>query len=171
MDRERSPAVIVAIWFTCVLTRSVAAQAPGDSLSVEVAAAQAMLKHQYVDGKIALNPVPGMMAQAPSVRATGPERPRLRSDGIATAIGGVVRRQSELHNCPAGVSTCRLSGVSAFLTLSEPSISGDSATVTATIIQNTPSSREPTDYETVLLTLKRDGGRWTVTKELQLGIS
>ena len=55
--------------------------------------------------------------------------------------------------------------------LSEPSITGDTATVTATMRQNTRITREPQDYETTLITLVRGAAGWTVIREVQLGIS
>jgi len=154
-----------------VSTTNVAAQTPDDRLSVETAAAVAMLKFKYSVGSIALDPMFARPSESPSV-STLRERPQARSDAIARAIQATVRREADVRPaCPAGSRACRLSGVSALLTLSEPSISVDSATILGQIVQNSPSDRQPTDFETVVLTLRRSGGQWRVVSERQLGVS
>jgi hypothetical protein len=163
--------LISALLFGFTVPTTSSAQNAGDPLAIEIAAARAMLKHQYAAGSIAVNSRLGETGHAPGRTTETRVRDASRSTAIAQAIQGSVRNESEVRACPPAAGKCRLSGVSALLTLSEPSISGDSAMVTATIIQNSPSDRQPTDYETVLLTLRRSGGAWVVVAERQLGIS
>lgn len=161
------------IWLTVALLLplgSVVAQSPDDQLGVEIAAATAMLKHQYSVGPIALSPMIATPNQSPST-ASVQVRPQARSEAIARAIQATIRSEADVKACQSPNQKCKLSGVSALLTLSAPSISGDSATLLAQIVQNSPSSRQPTDFETVVLTLRRRGTQWAVVAERQLGIS
>lgn len=154
-------------------TPSLAIAQTSDPLPIEIAAAKAMLKHQYAEGAIALNSLVGEAEHAPGRTTNRRVRDQTRSSAIAVAIRGSVRNETDVNACAANTKHCRLSGVAAFLTLSEPTIVGDSASVTATIKQNSPSSRQPIDYETVLFRLTRANanGAWKVVAEQQLGIS
>jgi hypothetical protein len=127
-----------------------------------------MQAHQWAHGPLGLDPLFAVAGHAPS--ESDRMRPMGRTRELARALSASVRKYTEVSNCASG-KRCGLTGVAAYLSLSEPSIAGESATVTATIRQNTPSPRRPRDYETVLITLARRGAAWTVVRERQLGIS
>lgn len=139
-----------------------------DTLLIEIAAARAMQAHQYAKGQLALDPLFAAPAHAPGIGDR--LRPSARTEALAKAIHANVRKYSEISNCGSRTH-CALSGVAALLLLSEPIIAGDTATVTATIRQNSPSVRQPQDYETILITLARAAAGWSVIREVQLGTS
>jgi hypothetical protein len=168
MPRQWILACSIAVFYPAAL---ICAQSNTDSLGIEIAVARAMLRHQYTSGRVSIDPVEAGEHHAPSNPGAGKLRPDIRTKGIATAISAVVRPYSEVSACIAGQTKCALHGVSAHLVLSAPRIDGDTAMVTATIYQNTPSRRQPVDYETVILTVVRIPGTWSVVKEVQLGIS
>ena len=151
-----------------ITLRPVPIAAQADTLRIEIAAARAMKAHQYAKGRLALDPSFAAQGHAPG--ESDRLRPTPRTEALARAIRADVRRYSEISNC-GSARRCGLSGVAAHLMLSEPSITGDTATVTATIRQNTRRTRDPQDYETTLITLVRGATGWTVTREVQLGIS
>jgi hypothetical protein len=154
---------VIAISFHPIPT-----SAQADTLRIEIAAARAMQAHQYAKGQLALDPSFAAQGHAPG---EGDRlRPTARTEALAKAIRADVRKYSEVSNC-GSAKRCGLSGVAAVLLLSEPSITGDTATVTATMRQNTHSTRQPQDYETTLITLVRRAAGWTVIREVQLGIS
>jgi hypothetical protein len=150
---------------------AIGAQSEADRLAIDLAAARAMLGHQYSKGPISIDPVEGAEGLAPSNPGVGKLRSASHTKALAKAISGSVRRYHDVTNCADGQTNCAMTGVSAHLVLSAPNIRGDTASVTATIYQNAPSNRQPVDYETVLLTLVRTTHGWTVVKEDQLGIS
>jgi hypothetical protein len=150
---------------------AVGAQSETDRLAIDLAAARAMLGHQYSQGLMSIDPVEGAEGLAPSNPGVGKLRSASHTKALAKAISGPVRRYSEVTRCAEGQTECAMTGVRAHLILSGPNIRGDTASVTATIYQNTPSKRQLIDYETVLLTVVRTIHGWTVVKEVQLGIS
>src|SRR5947207_1980698 len=133
-----STAVVIALSLGVV-----SGSAQADTLLIEIASARAMQAHQHANGRLALDPLFTAAGHAPG-ESLG-LRPSGRTDAIARAIGAVVRRYSEVFSCAPG-SRCRLSGVAAHLMLSDPSIAGDTATVTATVRQNSSGSRQPQYY-------------------------
>lgn len=163
MSLLRISSVLIALIF-CPLRGA----AQSDTLLIEIAAARAMQLHQYAKGQLGLDPQLAADGHAPG--GGYQSRPSTRTEAIARAINANVRRYSDVSNCGTD-NGCRLTGVAAHLMLSEPSISGDTARVTATIRQNTPSSRQPQDYETTLIILTKRAGSWSVVREQQLGIS
>lgn len=150
---------------------AIKAQSHGDRLAIEVAAARAMLGHQYNKGSISIDPVEGAEGHAPSNPGVGKVRSAVHTAELTKALSASVRRYSDVTRCTDDQTQCAMSGTSAHLVISAPNIRGDTATVTATIYQNSPSKRQPVDYETVLLTLVRRNLGWAVVKEVQLGIS
>ena len=151
-----------------VTSRSAHGVAQGDTLLIEIAAARAMQAHQYAKGSLGLDPRFGAPGHAPGV--ANQLRPASRTDALARAIGATVRTYSEASACTER-RPCRLTGVAAHVMLSQPSIEGDTATITGTIRQNSPSARQPQDYETLLLVLVRRGANWAVIQQRKLGIS
>jgi hypothetical protein len=149
----------------------IGAQSEADSLAIDVAAARAMLGHQYSTGAISIDPVEGANGHAPSNLGVGKRRTRAHTMAIAKVLSAAVRPYSDVTSCTGRRPPCAMSGVSAHLILSAPRIRNDTASVTATIYQNSPSKRQPVDYETVGLTVVRKARGWTVVKEVQLGIS
>ena len=150
---------------------AIRAQSDADRLAIDVAAGRAMLGHQYNKGRISIDPVEGAEGHAPSVPGVGKLRAAVYTEALAKALSGSVRRYSDVTSCTGGQTQCAMSGISAHLVLSAPNIRGDTASVTATIYQNSSSKRQPVDYETVVLTLVRTTHGWTVVKEDQLGLS
>ena len=149
---------------------AIGAQTNADSLTIELLAARAMLPHQSVKGALSIDPMVGTDGDAPSTPKLGELRAPNRTEALAKALSARVRSFGDLLDC-TGQAPCAMSGSMAHLILSAPSIHGDSATVTATIHQNTSDARQPVDYETVLFTITRSGRGWIVASELQLGIS
>jgi len=149
---------------------TIGAQSETDTLAIGIAAARAMLGHQYSKGSISIDPVQGVEGHAPSNSGVGKIRAASHTTALARAISGSVHRYRDVTNCRAR-TRCALTGVAAHLVLSAPRIRGDTASVTATIYQNAPSERQLIDYETVILTFARTPRGWTVVKEDQLGIS
>jgi len=150
---------------------AIRAQSDADRLAIEVAATRAMLGHQYNKGSISIDPVEGAEGHAPSNPGVGNLRSAIHTEALAKTLSASVRRYSDVTRCTNDRTQCAMSGTSAHLVLSAPTIRGDTASVTATIYQNSPSKRQLVDYETVLLKLVRRIGGWTVVKEVQLGIS
>ena len=151
--------------------RAIRAQSDADSLAIDIAAARAMLGHQYTKGPVSVDPVEGAEGHAPPSPGVGRLRSTVRTEGVAKAVSALVRRYSDVASCSGGQTGCALSGISAHIILSAPTIGGDSASVTATIYQNAPSKWQRVDYETVLLTVVRTTHGWAVVKEVQLGVS
>ena len=163
MSLRRSSAAVLAAVLLCPFP----GVAQSDTLLVEIAAAKVMQRHQYANGELGLDPQSAEAGRAPGLPFTA--RPSARTQTIARAIHASVRAYSEVRNC--GTATrCQLHGVVAHLILSEPSITADTATITATIWQNS-SGVQPVNYESTLIVLRRQGGVWAVIREEQLGIS
>ena len=113
----------------------------------------------------ALDPLLGFTEHENS-RKTPTLRPTVRTAAIVQALGGSVRTLEEV-TC----GWCHLKGVSTYLSVSSPQIEGGTATVIATLVQNTQSERTPTYYESTRVTLTKTEAGWVVSKEEQLGIS
>ncbi len=150
---------------------AIRAQSSTDRVAIEVAAARTMLAHQYNKGSVSIDPAEGAQGHAPSHPGVGKLRPAAHTERLAKVLSASVRRYADVTSCTDGQPPCAMSGTSTHIILSAPIIVGDTASVTATIYQNSPSKRQPVDYETVLLTLVRRPGGWAVVKEDQLGIS
>ena len=151
------------------LSRAAIGQSSAEAAQVELVAARAMLAHRDAPNQsFALDPRFGTEDETDhQAHAKARElRPEYRSTTLARALGGGVQ-QLEAVDC----GRCPLKGVSAHLTLSSPVISGSTATVIATLIQNTGNARSPVYYETTRLTLSKTASGWIVTRQEQLGIS
>jgi hypothetical protein len=130
-----------------------------------------MLGHQYNKGPVSIDPVEGANGHAPSYPGVGKRRSGVHTAALAKALSVAVLTYSDVTRCTGSQMRCAMSGTSAHLVLSAPKIRRDTASVTATIYQNSPSARQPVDYETMLLTVVRKTRGWAVVKEVQLGIS
>jgi len=148
---------------------AVSAQA-SDDLAATVAAAKGMLK-RHSGLPLKLNPMLMMARQAPPDLASQQPRLGALSTALSTSLNATLDEVDAVLLCPAGPRTCRLNGASVYLSMSNPTILGDTASVTVTALFNSGSKRQPVGYETVEFTLLRSGRIWKVLKQVQLGIS
>lgn len=155
---------VVGLLFMAVPVQSQTAQSVNE---VELAAARAMIQRSDIPkGMIAIEPEFAMQGDAPGTTHPSRIRSHGRNSTLVAGLGaGRVARLSEVRRCPR----CLLSDVSVILTLSEPHIKGETAVITVTAKYN--GSREQVEYETVQFTLGYTGGKWTVVKARQVGVS
>lgn len=146
-----------------------AAQETRNAMQVEVAAARAMLATRSTMGPVALDPRNGRSGAAPSFVTASSVGARVYAAALAHAIGSSLRTYEEVTDCKGD---CALVGVTAHLTLSAPTFSGETATITVTLLENSPDGKMGrVDYETVRFTLSRGANGWVVTNRQQLGVS
>lgn len=159
---------IVSVCLLTFATHVVAAQERSDAMEVEIVAARAMLATRVTTGTIGLDPRPGRSGAAPSFAASGANA-RAHATILAKALGSSLKTYEEASDC---TGDCQLVGVTAHLTLSAPTFSGDTATITVTLVENSLDGKMgPLDYETVQFILSRGAHGWVIIKRLQLGVS
>jgi hypothetical protein len=140
-------------------SRPAAAIRPSDSLAVEVAAARHLLE-PYADLAIEIQPAFG-----DSIAAPGSPGPTLRDAARTAAIARTLA--ARVAERPRGQ---RVADQTAEVLLSAPQFRGDTATITGTIgWYRDATPRSGSGYETVALTLLRDGARWRVIRVNELG--
>lgn len=144
----------------------------GQGTQAEIAAvAAAQLLRRHPTDSVKVNPLIMSADAAPPAFRAGGVRDSSRSASIAARLSARVARPESALVCDTSGARCTLRGPSTYVSLSEPSIWGDSAQITVTAQYRTGSRRQPEGYETVRFTLVRSAGRWLVAKEEQLGIS
>jgi len=147
--------VTVALFVTSVATRPACAQQSTDIQNVELAAARYVsARHDGVS--IRIDPVFAKSGTAPGVRTTL-RRPSYRNRLLTDSLDAVI-------------SDRRTVG-SVYLLLSEPLFDEQQATISVTATYPVGANRSIMSYETLELTLLRQGSRWHVERAVQLGIS
>ena len=96
------------------------------------------------------------------------ERPSSRVEAIARALNGRAAHEEEVLTCRnARPDSCSV-GATSFFHLSEPVVSGQSATVLVRHLYNVPTARTPTGRSEFELTLKLSRSGWhVVSSELK----
>lgn len=90
------------------------------------------------------------------------ERILMAAQARAQSRGYQVARRGATFTCvPRRPDTCRLNGAAVLLSLREPEISGDTATVAAEVRWATRSARQPVAWKRVTVTVVRSNGQWT----------
>jgi hypothetical protein len=130
-------------------------QAEDAAFEVELAAAQHMLDRSRIDS-VRLDPAFARPGTAPGER-TSVLRPHARTEQL-------------LETLKALRSESPTSGA-VFLSMSNPRIAGDTATISVTVTHPAGPDRAMLMYETLALTLRARRGVWNVVHEVQLGIS
>ncbi len=165
---------LFALATTAASTAQPAQQSVNDLSAIELAASRAMLESDPLIATAAARPGPIVISPAFAVHGTAPGvtsqalRPAARGQTLARSLQARVAPFSEVRK---RCLQCPLTGADLFLHLSNPLVTGASATVTITAVFNTGNIHLPTAYETVEFRLERRAGMWVVTGRKQLGIS
>jgi hypothetical protein len=147
-----------------LVSSSVGAQADSAARNVELAAVE-FVSRKIPEGQIKLDPmqIPARLAHPNPPTETA--RSAHRSAVLASRLGADLAGYSDVVVCSEAARTCQMKGAVAYIRMSAPEIVGDDASITVTIITS------PRWYETFELLLAREGNRWRVVKETQLGVS
>lgn len=94
-------------------------------------------------------------------------RPVGRQRALEQALGARALARRDVIDCSA--RSCRLNGAEVYASVAEPSVHGDHATVTVTVLRKFTSERF--QYRTVNVLLQRNGRRWEVVGFEELGMS
>lgn len=141
---------------------------PTASVEPELTAIRAALGQQpsHAGLTVAINPMMVKEGQAPGIM---PARVRDadKTDAIANALGAKSLPRSEAIICSQ--RQCEFRGGDLYVSLSEPRIDGKNVVVTVTV--ETRARRGGLFYETIHLTLTREGDGWKVVNLVQLGIT
>lgn len=120
--------------------------------------------------RVVIDPMTVHPDEAPGFRDKA-RRDSTRQESLRHAFGAASRRRMEVIGCEQ--PPC-LPDIDVLVTLSDPRITGDSATVTVTTLRYRPharSNRTRTQYITTGFVLRRESGRWTIVKIRDLGVS
>lgn len=148
------------------------AQSQSEIGDVEVAALRALLASGDIPGSsIAISPLFDRPGTAPGHTASGRVRPPERSTAVGRSLRARIARMEDVIRCSVDGMNCVLEGVQTVLSLSEPSLSGERASVTVTARFNTRSLRQPIAYQTIEYKLIKRYGKWTVCESSVLGVS
>lgn len=114
----------------------------------------------------------GQILTDPDTWATRGQKP-LAADARAAlteGFGGESGRIDDVVQCPGKPGTCSFSRGDAVVAVGDPTASGDTVRVHVHYVTRSPSSRQPVNRTSVLLTLVRRGGqRWEVVERTLLG--
>lgn len=155
LARMRTTWVIAAVFVAAVAPQPACAQQSTDIQNVELAAARFVsARHDGISLRI--DPVFAKSGTAPGVRTTL-RRPSHRNRILTDSLDAVI-------------SDRRTDG-SVYLLLSEPLFDEQQATISVTATYPVGVNRSIMSYETLELTLRRQGRTWHVERAVQLGIS
>lgn len=101
---------------------------------------------------------------AAKIEGTSPDAERIlmAAEARAQRRGYQVAPRGSTFTCaPRRPDTCRLNGAAVLLSLGEPAIAGDTATVAAEVRWTTGSARQPVAWKRVTVTVVRSNGQWT----------
>jgi hypothetical protein len=159
----------IRLFVICALLMSGAsacgAQSSDDTTAVATTAIKAMMDREDTPRKpIVVDPRIVRSEAAPGYSVGRYHSQAVRS--ALTPLGARLATPADTINCPK----CAAVESGVLLALSDPIVSGDSATVTITAYY-VQGPRRRTQYETVHFTLARSGSRWAVVKQVQLGVS
>lgn len=93
------------------------------------------------------------------------------TQAVARALGGDVTTTEEAIRCGKLPSSCSLVDAVVLLRIDAPAISQNTAQVRATVWWATGIERIPVARKSMLVTLKRDAGKWVVTDQTLLEIT
>lgn len=159
---------IVSLLLGCATTLS--AQSPTDDVTgVAKAAIRGALTFmpRTDDGRVvrALNPRFVAADKANPDLDVGPERDSASTAAIAASIGAVVQDPKAI----CGASGCSLGELAGYVSLSEPTIRGDWATISVSVL--TPNPRpNAVFYESYRFGVARQHGEWHVRVVEVLGV-
>lgn len=141
---------------------------------IELAAVRIAMDRAPVKGGanliIAINPNVVRESDAPG-RAEVGRRGDTRNAQLIRAFGVRSLTRGEAYACQQ--STCELRAADVFISLSEPRLNGDSASISVTIeMRGAPRAKSHRQYyETINVRLVRATAGWTVAGVTQLGIT
>lgn len=115
---------------------------------------------------IGIDPVVVHANEAPGARDSV-SRTSARHSALRTALAARTLPRQAVIDC--STRPCQLKQVDVYVTVAEPSISGDRASVTVTTLQRT--SRGSLQYKTVNVKFSRRGAAWEFSGFEDLGIS
>lgn len=167
------PAVIAAL--VVALPQLLIAQLPPDALStIERLAVRAGVDNALRlrgDGKLArrivIDPMMVPAGQAPPGRGTKTRDPA-RQAYLLRSFGARSELPQSVIDCSS--RPCKLRDADMLVSLSEPQVAGDEASVTVTALQQV-GGRTGTFYVTVNVVLQRERSGWKVVRLDELGIS
>lgn len=134
------------------------------------AAVERALGGKLAGVRIVVNPIIVRANEAPG-GTDSTSRDSDRNGSLVAALGARSLPRASVVECPARGS-CWLNNADLFVTLAQPTISGEEATVTVTTLQRTKAGTpNKTQYKTVNVLLKRTGAKWEVVGFKDLGIS
>lgn len=139
----------IAVLVTPLALHALAAQERGESAIAIVTAIRA------VRGDF--NPGAGKIEFAAHIPLLAPER-----EQVTRSLGMTLGELSKSRVCTApSPSACSLVGVVVFVSVTQASISGDSAEVTLEVLEQTPNRRQPIHGSALSVRLARQGpGQW-----------
>ncbi len=141
----------------CTLALSLHAQQPSELQAVERAMVSYAGAHLATTEVIVFDGVPTSAKQA--------TRPPAHVASLASALHAQrIGRTDDFYKCASSKpSTCSISGADAIISLSEPTIQGDTALITVRVLRATRSQRAPVARSEDRYRLVRHGdGSWTV---------
>lgn len=164
---------ITALLGPLAVVSVVTAQATDPVAEIELAAA----RHLRADfaaagrvGAIGLDRVPFRLKEHSADVQLG-LRNEARLQALTRALGGPATTLNEVMLCPRDSRSCRLNGVVAHISLAEPEIRGDSATVAVATWWATGRPQHPVAYSRTELQLVRAGSGWRVVRNVSNVIS
>lgn len=135
-------------------------------VEIELAAVRVVLNRSHAGSlDVAINPRLVVEGTAPGVAAG--LRDTAKTVALVRLLGVKALPRNEVISCVQ--RRCEMRGAGVYLSLSEPRVDGANATVTVTLDAVGRPGR--LYYETIHLTLIREGQGWKVVKVEQLGIS
>jgi hypothetical protein len=120
--------------------------------------------------RVVIDPVTVRANEAPGFREMG-LRDSTRQESLLRAFGAASHRRLDVIRC---VNPPCLPDIDVIVTISEPVMYEDSASVTVTTLRHRPHARSPrprTQYITTGFVLRRESGRWTIVRMIDLGVS
>jgi hypothetical protein len=94
-----------------------------------------------------------------------------RVAAMSAALAASAAMRDSVYQCAGTPRSCTLHGASTLISLSDPAISGDTATIRLSRLDRTASTRAPVSRKTTELVVVRTGGRWHVVTERRLSSS
>lgn len=159
----------VVVGSVALSSRALAQESSGVVVSLERLALRAAIDRavgQTAPGfRIVIDPMIVHANEAPGGRDSV-TRDRPRNSELVRGFSASTLARKSVIDCT--VRPCKLRNADLFVTLSQPSIRGDSAKVTVTTVQQT---KRGVQYKTVNVLLKKLGNEWQVARFEDLGIS